>query len=46
VSPSCSRLYAKCIDGQDQIAKRRIEDALGDPGEHNEGTLQELEKDG
>jgi hypothetical protein len=22
------RLYAKCIDGQDQIAKRRIEDAL------------------
>ena len=23
------RVYAKCIDGQDQIAKRRIEDALG-----------------
>ena len=23
---------AKCIDGQDQIAKRRIEDALRDPG--------------
>jgi hypothetical protein len=22
------RVYAKCIDGQDQIAKRRIEDAL------------------
>jgi hypothetical protein len=21
-------VYAKCIDGQDQIAKRRIEDAL------------------
>ena len=22
------RVYAKCIDGQDQMAKRRIEDAL------------------
>ena len=22
------RIYAKCIDGQDRIAKRRIEDAL------------------
>lgn len=22
------RVYAKCIDGQDQIAKRRIDDAL------------------
>jgi hypothetical protein len=22
------KVYAKCIDGQDQIAKRRIEDAL------------------
>ncbi len=22
------RVYAKCIDGQDQVAKRRIEDAL------------------
>jgi integrase len=22
------RVYAKCIDGQDQIAKRRVEDAL------------------
>jgi hypothetical protein len=27
------KVYAKCIDGQDQIAKRRIEDALGDPGD-------------
>jgi hypothetical protein len=27
------KVYAKCIHGQDQIAKRRIEDALGDPGE-------------
>lgn len=25
------RVYAKCIDGQDQIAKRRIEDALREP---------------
>lgn len=24
------RIYAKCIDGQDQVAKRRIEDALRD----------------
>lgn len=27
------KIYAKCIDGQDDIAKRRIEEALGDPGE-------------
>jgi len=27
------KVYAKCIDGQDHIARRRIEDALGDPGE-------------
>jgi integrase len=27
------KVYAKCIDGQDQIAKRRIEDALDDPGD-------------
>ena len=26
------KVYAKCIDGQDQAARRRIEDALGDPG--------------
>jgi hypothetical protein len=25
------KIYAKCIDGQDHISKRRIEDALGDP---------------
>ncbi len=30
------KVYAKCIDGQDQIAKRRIEDALRDPGEPEE----------
>jgi integrase len=27
------KIYAKCLDGQDDIAKRRIEDALGDPRE-------------
>jgi hypothetical protein len=27
------KIYAKCIDGQDDIARRRIEDALGEPGE-------------
>jgi hypothetical protein len=26
------KIYAKCLDGQDAIAKRRIEEALGDPG--------------
>ena len=30
------KVYAKCIDGQDHIARRRIEDALGDPGEPEE----------
>jgi integrase len=30
------KVYAKCIDGQDHIAKRRIEDALRDPGEPTE----------
>ena len=27
------KIYAKCLDGQDAVAKRRIEDALGDPGD-------------
>jgi hypothetical protein len=27
------KIYAKCLDGQDATAKRRIEVALGDPGE-------------
>jgi integrase len=27
------KVYAKCIDGQDQIAKRRIEDALRESDE-------------
>ena len=30
------KVYAKCIDGQDQVAKRRIEDALCDPSEPQE----------
>jgi len=30
-------MYAKCLDGQDAIAKRRIEEALGDPGEGGDG---------
>ena len=34
------QVYAKCIDGQDQIAKRRIEDALRDPGEPAQETPQ------
>src|SRR6266704_207149 len=32
------KVYAKCIDGQDQIAKQRIEDALRDHGEPEEDT--------
>jgi integrase len=31
------KTYAKCLDGQDDIAKRRIEEALGDPGEDGDG---------
>jgi hypothetical protein len=31
------KVYAKCIDGQDHIARRRIEDALGDPDEPEDG---------
>jgi integrase len=27
------RTYAKCVQGQDEVARRRIEEALGDPGE-------------
>lgn len=40
------KVYAKCIDGQHQIAKRRIEDALGDPGESEEARPQEPREDG
>ena len=39
------KVYAKCIDGQDHIAKRRIEDALRDPGEPKEDPPQELAED-
>ena len=31
------KVYAKCIDGQDHITKRRIEDALRESGEPEEG---------
>jgi hypothetical protein len=37
-------VYAKCIDGQDQIAKRRIEDALRETGDDeaaNHGTAKD-----
>ena len=37
------KVYAKCIDGQDQIAKRRIEDALR---ETDEDTPPKPEGDG
>jgi integrase len=30
------KIYAKCIDGQDDIARQRIEQALDDPGEDDE----------
>jgi integrase len=30
------KIYAKCLDGQDAISKRRIEEALGDPGEDDD----------
>jgi hypothetical protein len=40
------KVYAKCIDGQDQIAKRRIEDALRGPGEPEKGIPQASEHDG
>src|SRR5215831_7491326 len=36
------KVYAKCIDGQDQVAKRRIEDALRDPSEPEEHTPRSL----
>jgi hypothetical protein len=37
------KVYAKCIDGQDQIAKQRIEAALRDP---DEDTTHEPDADG
>jgi hypothetical protein len=38
------KVYAKCVDGQDQIAKRRIEDALCDPGEPERDGPQKSEE--
>ena len=32
------KVYAKCIDGQDHIARQRIEDALGDPASRGRRT--------
>jgi hypothetical protein len=40
------KIYAKCLDGQDAIAKRRIEDALGEPGENDETAPPEDDSDG
>ena len=40
------KIYAKCLDGQDAIAKRRIEDALGDPGEDYGAAPPEDDGDG
>jgi hypothetical protein len=41
------KVYAKCIDGQDQIAKRRIEDALreGDAEVTDLGTAEDSSDD-
>jgi integrase len=38
------KIYAKCLDGQDAIAKRRMEEALGDPGE--DGAAESPGEDG
>jgi hypothetical protein len=38
------RVYAKCVDGQDELAKRRIEAAL--KGSENTPSDQQLEQDG
>lgn len=38
------KIYAKCLDGQDAaVAKRRIEDSLGDAGD--EGTTRIVQAD-
>jgi hypothetical protein len=37
------KVHDTCIDGQDQVAKRGIEDALRDPGEPD--TPREPEED-
>ena len=40
------RVYAKCIDGHDTIAKRRIEEALGNHGEEPDEGNEEDSGDG
>jgi hypothetical protein len=40
------KIYAKCHDGQDAIAKRRIEEAFGDPGDGDEVGDTEPPSDG
>jgi hypothetical protein len=39
------KVYAKYIDGQDQVVKQRFEDALRDPGEPEEDTPRKPEGD-
>ena len=43
VTPFCSRSKPSASTAKDQIAKRRIEDALRDPGEPEADTLHEPE---
>ena len=43
VTPSCSRSKPSASTAKDQMAKRRIEDALRDPGEPEADTLHEPE---
>ena len=43
VTPSCSRSKPSASTAKDQIAKRRIEDALRDPGQPEADTLHEPE---
>jgi hypothetical protein len=38
--------YAKCLDGQGAIAKRRIEEALSDPGTVEDGAAEPPGDDG
>jgi hypothetical protein len=40
------KIYAKCLDGQDAIARRRIEEALGDPGEDHPAEPEPPEDEG
>jgi hypothetical protein len=40
------KIYAKCIDGQDRIGERRIEDALDDSGEVDTPDPSQTDDDG